>query len=370
VSISSFRPHHEEPVGVRVHQDDVGQMVGDQDRVADVLQDDVEPVAFLPRLVLRRPRPVVLHLQLAEGVAQVGDVAEHRDHAVLTRQRLERHRQHLEQQVGTVEGVHQVQLAGCAAARLDERLRQERAEQQVVDLDGPPPPLTVVRLRIEQMLGATVRQHDVVRRVGQQDGVGQGVEDGHQQVALTDEPFAPATQGLELGGAADRRTAALQDRGGEAARVVDGARLDQQRTHGRARAGQAGERERDEHLEVERSERPAGIRRRLGVVLQQLHQTRVRRGDGIDTGAARRTRSAPDRAGDATLGAREDRGAAEAARTDHGLQCDCTGLAETRCPDEVLVQIRNDTVQTHRLAHHSRSQLEPITLSSTRPADA
>ena len=67
----------EQLLGLVVHQDDVGAFVGDENRIRDVLEDEVQAVALSGRPLLGLTDPLNLLLQFVGRAAQVGDVAQH-----------------------------------------------------------------------------------------------------------------------------------------------------------------------------------------------------------------------------------------------------------------------------------------------------
>ena len=175
----------EQLLGLVVHEDDVRRAVGDENRVGDVLENEVEAIALVARFDLGLTHTLDLTLQLARRAAQVGDVAQHRQHRVLGPDSFaERMGQHLEQQVVAFVRIDEIQLARAAGGRAgDRRAREERAEEKIVHLDRTSPARRIVFADEQQMLGALVLQHDVVRRVGDHDWVGKRVD--HLLIAIS-----------------------------------------------------------------------------------------------------------------------------------------------------------------------------------------
>ena len=78
-----------------------------------------------------------LSLELVRGAAEVGDVAQDRQHGVFRADAFaERMREHLEQQIVAFVGVDEIELARTRwLSAGHRRLGQERREEQVVQLD-------------------------------------------------------------------------------------------------------------------------------------------------------------------------------------------------------------------------------------------
>ena len=171
--------HLKQPLGLVVHHDDVRLVVGHEDRVGDVLEDEVQAVTLARRVELGQADALHLSLELVAGASQVRDVAQHRqDSARPFRLAAQRMREHLEQEVGALAGVDEVELARPALEPAGHHgAREVRGEQQVVHLDGATTPLGVRVARVEQTLGPRVLHDDVVRRVRDDDRVGQRVDD-------------------------------------------------------------------------------------------------------------------------------------------------------------------------------------------------
>ena len=130
-----------ELLGLIVHQDDVRPLVGDENRIGDVLEDEVQAIALAAHGDFGLSHALHLSFELVRGAAQVGDVAEHREHGVLRSDAFaERMREHLEQQIVALVRIDEVELArtGLVSAG-HRRLGQERREQQVVQLERAAP---------------------------------------------------------------------------------------------------------------------------------------------------------------------------------------------------------------------------------------
>ena len=107
----------EELLGLIVHQDDVRALVGDENRIGDVLEDEVQAIALAAHGDFRLSHALHLSLELVRGAPQVGDVAQHREHGVLGADAFaERMGEHLEQQVVALVGIDEVELARTGLA--------------------------------------------------------------------------------------------------------------------------------------------------------------------------------------------------------------------------------------------------------------
>ncbi len=161
---------HQNRLIVNVHQDD---------RIRHAAHDQVEPIALEPNLLLGRLQPMDVLGDLLGGVAQVGDVGQdgHRAPRAIEVVR-RRQRAHLEQQLGAFDRVDQRQIVGGSTGRILFELAgaQRRRKQEVVHPDGAPLALAVVRIGLEQGLGAHVLQDDVVVGVGQDHRIGEPVD--------------------------------------------------------------------------------------------------------------------------------------------------------------------------------------------------
>ena len=90
----------------------------------------------------------------------------------------------LEQQVRAVDRVDEQQLAPRRARLLDRLAGERRREQHVVHPHGAPAAFTLLLRRREQREGARVRDQQPPFGVGQQNRVGDGVDDAVEQRAL------------------------------------------------------------------------------------------------------------------------------------------------------------------------------------------
>ncbi len=115
----------EELLRLVVHEDDVGGAVGDEDRVGDVLEDQVEAVALVGRLDLGLPDALDLPLQFVGCAAQVGHVAQHGEHRVRRTDPFgDWMREDLEQQIVPLVRVDEVELPLPLLVRAAHRRRE------------------------------------------------------------------------------------------------------------------------------------------------------------------------------------------------------------------------------------------------------
>ena len=184
----------EQPFGRRVHQHDVPFLVGDQDRVRHRIDDEVEPVPLVAHFRLRHAQRAVALLDLFLGARQVGDVAQNRDDVGALALVLGARAEELEQQVRSFERIDEQQLAPRHLDLADGAGRQRRGEQHVVQRGGAPPALARFFGRREQLLRVAVGDDQLAFGVGQQDRVGDGVDDAVEQHPL----LAEARLGEEL----------------------------------------------------------------------------------------------------------------------------------------------------------------------------
>ena len=70
-------------LGLIVHQDDVRSLVRHENRVGDVLEDEIQAVALGRRFLFGEAHALNLPFQLVRGAAQIRDVAKHREDGIL-----------------------------------------------------------------------------------------------------------------------------------------------------------------------------------------------------------------------------------------------------------------------------------------------
>jgi hypothetical protein len=108
----------EEPLRLLVHQDDLRVIVRHEDRVGDVLENQVQPVPLSRCLQLCLTHALHLAFELVRRAPQIGHVAQHRQDRVLRPDTFtQRMREHLEQQVASLVRIHEIQLTRVAAAQ-------------------------------------------------------------------------------------------------------------------------------------------------------------------------------------------------------------------------------------------------------------
>ncbi len=123
----------------RIEQRDLGIAIANHDGIAHVFDDQVQTIAVLPHHFFGLAQLVVVGAQLFVGPAQIGHIAQHRDHAGTPPVRTKAGRRHrLEQNFIAFDGVDQRHVARGVVARHRHR-RQRRREQQVVQLHRPHP---------------------------------------------------------------------------------------------------------------------------------------------------------------------------------------------------------------------------------------
>ena len=96
-----------------VHEDDVGAIIGHEDRVGHVLENEIQPVAFALGVDLRKPYALYLALELVRCAPQVGDVSQHGycRPAMNAMTGSKRMRQNLEQKVVAFIRIDEIELA-------------------------------------------------------------------------------------------------------------------------------------------------------------------------------------------------------------------------------------------------------------------
>ena len=170
--------HLEELLGLVVHQDDVRPLVGDENRIGDVLEDEIQPIALAAHADLRLPHALHLSLELVRRAAQIGDVAQHGEHGVLRADAFaERMREHLEQEIVALVGIDEVQLARAGwMPPLIAALERNDVKSRLLSSTARRRPERIVVARLEQTFGAMVLRDDVVRRVGDDDRIRQRID--------------------------------------------------------------------------------------------------------------------------------------------------------------------------------------------------
>ena len=155
--------------------------------IGDRVDDEIEPVALVADFRLREPQRAVALLDLFLRARQVGHVAQHGDDVGALPLVLRAGAQQLEQQVGALERIDQQELA-ARGFDLGDRARRERGrEQHVVQRDRAPPAFAGILGRGEQLLRVRVRDDQLALRIGEQDRVGDRVDDAVQQHPLLPE---------------------------------------------------------------------------------------------------------------------------------------------------------------------------------------
>ena len=174
----------EEPLGRRVHQDDVAFLIGHQDRIGDRIDDEIQPMPFVAHFRLSDPQRAVAFFDLFLRAGEICDVAENRDDvrslALVLRARAEE----LEEQVRSFERIDEQQLAAGHLHRTDGARRERGGEQHVVERGRAPPSLARFIGRGEQLFSVAVRDHQLAFRVGEENRIRDRVDDAVKQHPL------------------------------------------------------------------------------------------------------------------------------------------------------------------------------------------
>ena len=70
-------------LGLIIHEDDVRPLVGDENWIGDILENQVEPVALGRRFHLGKAHALYLSFELIRRSPQVGDVAQYGQDSVV-----------------------------------------------------------------------------------------------------------------------------------------------------------------------------------------------------------------------------------------------------------------------------------------------
>ena len=130
----------------------------------------------------------VVLFDLLAGAAQVGDVAQNRDDVGPLPLVGRAGAQQLEQQVRSFERIDEQELAARQFGLPDRAGREGRGKQHVVQARGTPPPLAGVLGRGEKLFRVRVGDDQLAFGIGQQDRVGDRVDDAVEQHPLLAEP--------------------------------------------------------------------------------------------------------------------------------------------------------------------------------------
>ncbi len=121
----------EQLLGFLVHQDNVGAVVGDENWIGDVLQNQVQAVPLPLRLDLRQSHPLNLPLELVCGATKIRHVAQNgnRRASLGTFEPAEIVGENFEQEIRALVRIHEIQLTGPGGLiRTHRRFRQMRCE--------------------------------------------------------------------------------------------------------------------------------------------------------------------------------------------------------------------------------------------------
>ena len=180
----------------------------------------------------------------------------------------------LEEQVRSFARRNQQQLGPRRARLVDGLLRERRREEHVVERDRAAAAFALAVPGAEERVGAGVGDDHPAFRIGEQDGIGRGVDDAEKQLALALQLVLAFHQ--RVGGAQPQKLLAEQVR--RPARVGGGARgRDQQQAQ--PRLALLRERERDDEEvaapEVGDSALARVLRQRDGVAADQREHQRM-----------------------------------------------------------------------------------------------
>ena len=190
------RRDREQPLGRPVHERRRAARVGDDDRVGDRVDDEIQAVAFRARLHLGDPQAAVVLLDFLAGAAQVGDVPQDRDDAAALARIVRDGAQELEHEVRSVDRIDEEQLAARRTRFLNRLARQRRGQQHVVHAHRAAAPFAFLFRRGEQGQRTRVGDEQPAFGVGQENRVGDGVDDVVEQGALASLPAIAFEQRL------------------------------------------------------------------------------------------------------------------------------------------------------------------------------
>ena len=188
--------HREQPLGRPVHERRRAARVGDDDRIRDRVDDEIQAIAFRARLHLGDPQAAVVLLDLLARPPQVGDVAQDRDDAAALAWILGDGAEQLEHQVRSVDGIDEEQLAARRTRFLNRLARQRRRQQHVVHADGAAAAFAFLFRGGEQGQRAGVGDEQPAFGVGQENRIRHGVDDVVEQGALAPLPAIAFEQRL------------------------------------------------------------------------------------------------------------------------------------------------------------------------------
>ena len=113
--------HGEQPLGRIVHQGDFSLLIGHDDRIGDRVDHQVQTIALGTYLRLGRSQLRVVLVDLPRRLPQVRDVPENRDDTRAFPRVDHDRAEQLEQQVGSLRGIDEEQLAAAGFALAERR---------------------------------------------------------------------------------------------------------------------------------------------------------------------------------------------------------------------------------------------------------
>ncbi len=176
------------PLGGLVHQNDVAFGIGDDDRIGNRVDDQFQPVALVTHFGLGDPQRPIAVLDLFLGTREVGHVAEDRNHVGALAFVSGAGAEKLEQQVRSLERVDEQQFAPGQLGMGHGARRERGRKKHVVQAHRAAPALARVFRRGKQLFRVGVGDDQLAFGVGQQDRVGDGVDDAVEQHPLLPEP--------------------------------------------------------------------------------------------------------------------------------------------------------------------------------------
>ena len=166
--------------GQRVQEHDLCGIVGHDDGIADVLDDQIEAVAFLANDLFGKAQFVEIGAHFHIGAAQIGDVAHHRNHAGARAVGTLRGRADgLEEDLFALHHIHQREVSrGILAA--DHHGGERGGEEQIIELHGTASAIANALGDAKKSFGSTILNHHAVLIVGKNDRIGHALHDRAQ----------------------------------------------------------------------------------------------------------------------------------------------------------------------------------------------
>ena len=176
--------HRKQALGRIVHQRDLAFLIGDDDRIGDRIDQQVQAVTFGTHLGLGRAQLGVVLVDLPRRHPEVGDVAQNRHDAGAFARITDERAEQLEEEIRSFRRIDQQELAAARLAFAERRPRQGGGKKHVVQLHRAPAAFTDIVRRGEQHFGPRVGDNQLTLHVREQDGVGRRVDDAEEQRVL------------------------------------------------------------------------------------------------------------------------------------------------------------------------------------------